>query len=1206
MKKFLAVILFIFLIISQSFAQDVVPGDVIVVLRSPAGFRASSLNSAQSIQSLAGVQSFTESVSANITQTYEALSEQSGNVFMVIHSGTKNESDLLREVKANPNVVAASLNRVYHTCKDGTEAENIPNDPEYFRLWGMEAIRAPQAWTLSTGSDDVYVAVVDSGIDYNHPDLKDNFSHEYSRNFLGLNAAWQDPKAYYDEGGHGTHVAGTIAGVGNNALGVAGVNWRAKVISLRVLNENGSGTDADIIAAFNYLSGLFTKEPDLKIAAVNFSIGGYVAFSPDDTIANNDPMWLALKLLSDTDRAVICVAAGNEENDIGRPTPSTTDEYIKGSYEMPGSYLSLDSMITVAAATKKLDRASFSNYNNKYVDIAAPGYRTRSTYPLTLSLDQGYAKVPVLNHYVFMSGTSMATPHVAGSAALLKSIYPDATASQIKAALLGGANSDYLRADGTSAHGLLDLTGAINFMNGVMSESSAPKISDAVVPDGGLGQRYKTEFYASGTQPIDWELDGELPEGLTFENGKITGTPKESGTFPFTVTALNDYGESSLVLTLNIADAIAPVLDVSTLSYDTFASTDCKTDMMTSAGTWPMFWSIESGDVPADFRLRVTRDSGVLRFSPTKAGTFTFFVHVSNDAGQDSAVFTLTVEAAKAPEILYSSDLALSNATLGRPYESYGAYFAKKGDNTRTAISANGPRPISWDIQGLPKGLTFELDDPKDADNVSRIQLKGKPEESGDFTLRVSASNAWGMSSCDIPFTVEDTKPSFTDSVINFSLNGLSVDIEYLQYFAVRGSAPITFTLSGNLPEGTYIRFEDNTPIFYGTPSKLGHYHFTIIAENSCGKDETGGAVDIDVTEPVLIATNFLPDAVKGESYDFRLSSLKNTALVWSASGDLPSGLSLSESGDLSGIPSDSGKFSIVIEALLPGTSYHSTGTFSLNVKELPSVTTEELPDGRQNTPYAETVLSADGTAPIMWSVSEGNLPSGLTLATNGYIFGTPTESGTFVFSLTASNKAGQVSKIFTLSIASDGTERPESPDEPVTPEVPDSPDIPDVPSARVTQGNARGVSALTVGQFSLLTAGNSMIAAVLPEISVNVSGTYTSSDAECFGNVAISSDVPAGSLLVWNAFAAGETDSESDSAVFYDSEGKEISAVPENHIVNVAAYFEAGKVYAPVISAVLAEKEAAAVGSSGGGCDLGVSVFGLLICAVVFRKNSH
>ncbi len=216
MKKFFVAVLFMSFLVVPSFAYDAVPGDVIVVLRNDSGFRLSSANSSGGIQSLSAVQSFTQSINANIAGTYDALSAQSGNVFMLVHSDTKNENDLLREIRQNPNVIAASLNWVGHLCAD----EKIPNDPEYYRLWGMEAIHAPEVWNISTGSEDVYVAVLDSGVDYDHEDLKDNFSHQYSRNFVGMSEESYNTSAYGDAHDHGTHVAGTIAAVGNNGIGV--------------------------------------------------------------------------------------------------------------------------------------------------------------------------------------------------------------------------------------------------------------------------------------------------------------------------------------------------------------------------------------------------------------------------------------------------------------------------------------------------------------------------------------------------------------------------------------------------------------------------------------------------------------------------------------------------------------------------------------------------------------------------------------------------------------------------------------------------------------------------------------------------------------------------------------------------------------------------------------------------------------------------
>ncbi len=147
----------------------------------------------------------------------------------------------------------------------------------------------------------------------------------------------------------------------------------------------------------------------------------------------------------------------------------------------------------------------------------------------------------------------------------------------------------------------------------------------------------------------------------------------------------------------------------------------------------------------------------------------------------------------------------------------------------------------------------------------------------------------------------------------------------------------------------------------------------------------------------------------------------------------------------------------------------------------------------------------------------------------------------------------------------------------------------------------------LTVWEMSQITAQNAMIAAILPEISVNISGMYTPEDVAAFADVKISPDVPAGYALIWNAFVRDNSGSDAadDYAVFYDSDGSEINTVPENHIVKVSAYLAARKTYAPVISAVMSG-DVEPIGSYGGGCNLGVSVLGLIICALIFRKSSH
>ena len=1202
MKKLIAVLFFMSLFISESSAGDSVLGDVIVVLRNNSQSRIDSAKTAGGIKSLSAVQSFVASQNVKVVETFDSLSDNANKIFMVVHSDTENENELLRRIKSRPDVIAASLNNI-HTL----DLPEVPNDSEYFRLWGMEAINAPKAWTYGVGSDDVYVAIIDTGVDYNHPDLKDNFSHEYSRNFYGHAGSNYEPSAYYDVFGHGTHIAGTIAGVGNNSLGVAGVNWKAKIISLRIASPSAGITDADTIAAFNYISELLAKDSRLKIAAVNYSVSDFSTITPEEAIAENYPLWLALKTLSDTDRTVICCSAGNNGIDIGRPTQSTTSDWQKGSYKIPPSFLRLDNKIVVAAATHSLKRASFSNYSQMYVDITAPGADIFSTLPLTLSNDTGYATISAIYPYGSRDGTSMSTPHVAGSAALLKAIFPSATASQIKAAILGGANSDYLRDDGTSAYGMLDLTGAINFMAGIMSSDTPPVISDANPPAGVVNQRYKTEFYAAGTQPLTWTVDGEIPAGLVFSDGKISGTPKEAGTFPFTVTASNKNGSNSLALTITISAQEAPVIRRPDEDYklrSPYVKTDYKTDIETSAGDWPMKWRLGSGDYPADFGAKINEDSGILSFNPTKTGTFSFPVTVSNDSGSDSYTFKLTVRDVQAAAIVGTS---VHPVALGRPVNMDFDSTEKKLSAKSMYVGILGTHPLSWDMNGLPKGVGYTVSEYYTNPLVKILMLTGRAEESGDFSVTVTVSNDWGVASTDILIKVEDKAPVFANDINTF--RSVERDTEFSFPVPVYGSAPITFTTSGDIPAGTQVRYEDNTPIFYGKPTRNGHYTFTIIAENSAGKSE--GTFDLYVHEPSEIITHILPDAIKGVSYDAKINLRSGINMTWKISADESLNLKISQSGNITGIPSKEGQFTISVAAESSDISAQTEAAYALTVRAMPVIKTSSLAGGKISTEYTAAILSADGTAPITWSVSEGKLPEGLMLSQNGYIYGTPKESGTFIFTIEAENKAGHDTRTFTVNIAGGSQQdRQESPDIPVTPESqdippePESQDIPVKPQVKISEGKTRDISSLTIGELAAINAADGVIAAILPEISTNVEGFYTFESIDCFANVKLSDDVTPGWTLVWNAFTRGTAvdalsmrDAEDDNVQFTDSEGHITLTVPDNRVVNVSAWLDAGVVYAPVISAVEHRDDAEGVPSANsGGC---CSFSGTLILSV-------
>ena len=134
MKRLLALLFFMSLTVSAS-AQNAVPGDVIVVLRNDSGMRLSSAQNAGGVKSLSAVKSFEDSHNVRVLQTFDALSYTGNKIFMLVHSDTEDENALLRRVRSNPNVIAASLNHIY--TLNLPEVKEVPNDPEYYRLWGM-------------------------------------------------------------------------------------------------------------------------------------------------------------------------------------------------------------------------------------------------------------------------------------------------------------------------------------------------------------------------------------------------------------------------------------------------------------------------------------------------------------------------------------------------------------------------------------------------------------------------------------------------------------------------------------------------------------------------------------------------------------------------------------------------------------------------------------------------------------------------------------------------------------------------------------------------------------------------------------------------------------------------------------------------------------------------------------------------------------
>jgi len=327
--------------------------------------------------------------------------------------------DAINLLAKNPLVVYAEPNYLRY-------ASGVPNDPDFGNLWGLDNtgqtggtpdadVDAPEAWNITTGSSQNVVAVIDTGIDLDHVDLAANIWTNPGE--IAGNGIDDDANGYVDDVygwdfyandadpndttacSHGTHVAGTIGAVGNNDAGVAGVNWQVKLMALRFLGGPFcSGTDADSIEAIQYAS-----EKGARIANASWGGSAY-SKSVEDAIRNSGLLFIA--------------AAGNGGLDGVGDNNDAKPQY-------PSNY-ALENIVAVAATDHNDLRASFSNYGTATVDLAAPGVDILSTVPGSL--------------YDTFSGTSMATPHVSGAAALVLAQDPSLENWQVIWKLLQGTD----------------------------------------------------------------------------------------------------------------------------------------------------------------------------------------------------------------------------------------------------------------------------------------------------------------------------------------------------------------------------------------------------------------------------------------------------------------------------------------------------------------------------------------------------------------------------------------------------------------------------------------------------------------------------------------------------------------------------------------------------------------------------------------------
>ena len=408
-------------------------------------------------------------------------------------------------------------------------ASGIPDDARFDELWGMHNtgqtggvddadIDAPEAWDISTGSHDVIVGVIDTGVDHTHPDLVanmwtnpgeiagdgiDNDNNGYIDDIHGINAITNsgDPM---DDNGHGTHVSGTIGATGNDGVGVAGVNHNVSIVGCKFLDGAGSGSTSDALKCIDYMVAL-KNDHNIDISTLNNSWGGG-GFS--------QALYDSIGASGDADMLFVA-AAGN----------SAYDNDITPSY--PASY-DHDSVMAVAGTNHTDGMYTSSQWGLTSVDIAAPARNVLSTVP-----GGGYSS---------FTGTSMATPHVAGAAALVLSVNPDLTAVELKELLMSSGDVNPAT-EGKTVSGK-----RLNVHNALLEADPAPGFRMSASPVNTVITAGDTATYNFDVVSVaDW--DGTIALTMTDSLGSASLSATSitpGGSFSLTVpteadTAWGDY-----------------------------------------------------------------------------------------------------------------------------------------------------------------------------------------------------------------------------------------------------------------------------------------------------------------------------------------------------------------------------------------------------------------------------------------------------------------------------------------------------------------------------------------------------------------------------------------------------------------------------------------------------------------------------------------
>ncbi|MFN3747579.1 MAG: putative Ig domain-containing protein [Sphingorhabdus sp.] len=536
-------------------------------------------------------------------------------------------------------------------------------------------------------------------------------------------------------------------------------------------------------------------------------------------------------------------------------------------------------------------------------------------------------------------------------------------------------------------------------------------VSPAALPNPALGSAYNQLLSATGGA-VSYNFavtSGSLPSGISLDNaGTLSGTSYEAGTFNFTVTATDGYGQTgnrSYAITI-----AAPVLT-----------------MMPSAGglnapyggAFSQTFSASGGTGNYSYAVTGTLPAGLSFSGNTIAGTAT----VPGSYAITVTATDLTATGVGAPfTIAQNYTINIAAPTISVTPASLGAATVGTAfSQSLTASGGVGPYTFAITAGTLPTGVS-----------LSGGNLSGTPTAAGSFTITITATDANGQSGSQA-YTLNVAAPTLVIAPASGALP-ISYATPFSRIFAASGGVgPYSYALGGTLPSG--LTFNAATATVSGTPTVAGNFAFTVTATDT-GSTGAGapfsvqGSYTLAIAAPTIAVTPAtLPNATAGTAYSATLAGSGAVAPYnfSLASGTLPAGVTLSGGGLLAGTPTASGNFPFSVTVR---DANGQTGTASLvlavNVPSL-TITPATLPTATQGVAYNQTVSASGGIAPYSFTVSSGTLPAGLALnATSGAITGTPTGSGVVNFAITVTDSTAGTRATATITYALNIVARPD------------------------------------------------------------------------------------------------------------------------------------------------------------------------------------